>query len=103
LKSKLFTHEIYYFAENAECDFVVFQQKKIKALYQVCWQLDQENIHREMAGLKEAMGFFNLDWGFIITTNQTDSFVFDNMTIKMLPFYQWAKILDSEQGLGNAF
>lgn len=97
------SNEIYYFAENAECDFVVFQQKKIKALYQVCWQLDQENIHREMAGLKEAMGFFNLDWGFIITTNQTDSFVFDNMTIKMLPFYQWAKILDSEQGLGNAF
>lgn len=90
------SNEIYYFAEKNECDFVVFQQKKIKALYQVCWQLDQENIQREMAGLKEAMEFFNMPQGCIITASQTDSFVFDNNTIKVLPFYDWAKKADCQ-------
>jgi uncharacterized protein len=85
------TTEIYYFAEKKECDFVVFQQKKLLALYQVCWQVDMDNIERETNGLKEAMEFFGVNHGYIITANQTDSFILENTTITVLPFYEWAK------------
>jgi len=87
------TNDIYYFAENNECDFVEFQQKKLKGLYQVCWQLDQENMNREIAGLTEAMDFFGVNQGHIITINQTETFRFDNKTIIAQPFYEWVKPL----------
>jgi len=83
--------EIYYFAEKNECDFVIFEQKKIKALYQVCWQLNQDNQEREISGLREAMEFFGMNQGYIITADQSDIFKLDNNTITALPFFEWAK------------
>ncbi len=85
------TNDIYYFAEKNECDFVEFHQKKLKGLYQVCWQLDQENLDREVDGLTEAMDFFSVNLGHIITLNQKDTFRFDNKTIQAIPFYEWAE------------
>jgi len=82
--------EIFYFSEKNECDFIVFKNKKIKALFQVCWQLDQENTNRELAGLTEAMSYFGLNEAFIITLNQTDTFKVENKTIMVLPFFVWA-------------
>lgn len=87
------TNDIFYFAEKNECDFVVFHQKKLKGLYQVCWQLDQENMDREIAGLTEAMIFFGVNQGHIITFNQTDTFQFEHKTIIAQPFYEWVKAL----------
>ena len=52
------THEIFYFSEKRECDFIVFQNGKLHNLYQVSWQLDQNNMDRELAGLIEAMDYF---------------------------------------------
>ncbi|NQU85669.1 MAG: ATP-binding protein [Mariniphaga sp.] len=87
------TDDIYYFAEKNECDFVVFHQKEVKGLYQVCWQLDQENMDREITGLTEAMDFFGLEQGYIITFNQTDIFKLEHKTIVAQPFYEWVKPL----------
>lgn len=83
------TSEIYYFAERKECDFVVFQQGKLHRLYQVCWQLDQNNMDRELSGLVEAMNFFGMKTAGIITNNQSDTFVTEEKTITVQPFYQW--------------
>lgn len=83
------TPDIYYFSEKKECDFVVFQQKKNAGVYQVCWQLDQDNMQREISGLQEAMGFFWLDMGTIITLDQTELFTVDGKTIVVQPFYEW--------------
>ncbi len=90
LQLRYTTNEIYYYSEKGECDFVVFQNKKLMGLYQVCWQLDEENLNRELSGLTEAMDFFGLQKGFIITHCQTDTFFVDNKTIEALPFYNWA-------------
>ena len=87
------TKEIYYFAEKNECDFVVFQQKKPEGIYQVCWQLDQDNLDREIAGLSEALDFFGVNEGKIITFNQADSFNIDNKKILAQPFYEWAETI----------
>ena len=84
------TPEIYYFAEKNECDFIVFEQGKLSGLYQVCLQLDQNNLDRELSGLFEAMDFFNKNEGVIITRDQSDTFTKVDKTIKAIPFYQWA-------------
>jgi uncharacterized protein len=85
------TSEIFYFSEKKECDFVVFHQKKLQGVYQVCWQLDQENMDREIAGLMEAMDFFELKSALIITIDQTDQFILEDKTIHVVPFYEWAE------------
>jgi hypothetical protein len=84
------SHEIYYFSEKNECDFVVFKQKKLVALIQVCWQLDQDNMERELSGLKEAMDYFDLSKGYIITAHQSDSFVVGSKSVFAKPFHEWA-------------
>ena len=86
------TSEIYYFSEKNECDFVVFQQGKIRGLYQVCWQLDQNNMNREISGLIEAMDYFGQPTASIITKNQSDTFIIGEKTITAQPFHEWAKL-----------
>ena len=85
------TSDIYYFSEKKECDFVVFHQKKIQGVYQVCWQLDQENMDREISGLLEAMNYFEIKTALIITINQSDQFIIEDKTIRVQPFYEWAE------------
>jgi uncharacterized protein len=85
------TPEIYYYAAKRECDFVVFSNGKLNSLYQVCWQLDQNNMDREIDGLLEAMDFFNVKQALIITNNQTESFIIGDRTINALPFFEWAR------------
>lgn len=87
------TKEIYYFAEKNECDFIVFDQKKPEGIYQVCWQLNQDNLDRELNGLKEAMDYFNVDQGTIITFNQNETFEIGNKTCNAIPFYEWASAI----------
>ena len=70
---------------------MVFHQKKLQGVYQVCWQLDQENMDREIAGLMEAMDFFELKSALIITIDQTDQFILEDKTIHVVPFYEWAE------------
>jgi predicted AAA+ superfamily ATPase len=84
------TREIYYFSEKNECDFVVFERNKISGIYQVCWQLDQNNLDRELAGIISAMDFFGVKKGTVISHNQSDSFTKAGKAITVIPFYKWA-------------
>lgn len=77
--------EIYYFSEKGECDFVTFENGVIKEVVQVCNELNTDNLDRELNGLFEALSFFDLDKGVIITQNQTDRFVKDGKGIEVLP------------------
>ncbi|MBN2863154.1 MAG: ATP-binding protein [Bacteroidales bacterium] len=88
--------EIYYFAEKKECDFVISYKGKVSAIYQACWQLNQDNLDRELSGLKEAMDFFGLNRSAIITLNQSDSFVIDGRTIQVIPFSDWVTTENSQ-------
>jgi hypothetical protein len=84
------TPEIFYFQEKKECDFVVFQKGKLHGLYQVSWQLDQNNLERELAGLIEAMEYFDQKTAKIITFDQSDTFNIEDKTIIAQPFHEWA-------------
>lgn len=78
-------YELSYFREQAECDFVVFEKGKCKTVMQVCQQLHNENKERETRGLLEAMDFFGLKTGLIITQGQADVLRFDKKTIELKP------------------
>jgi predicted AAA+ superfamily ATPase len=84
--------EIYYFAEKAECDFVIFDKGQIHSLIQVCYELNQDNLVRELNGLYEAMDFFNLSNGTIVTLNQQDGFSRDNKTISVVRAFDFLVI-----------
>ena len=85
------TSEIFYFSDKKECDFVVFEKGKLKNLVQVCWLVDENNMERELSGIVEAMNFFDQKTADIITNNQFDTFIIDDKTINVKPFYAWAQ------------
>lgn len=82
-------NELYYFRENRECDFVVFTQKKCRQLIQVCEVLDQDTLKREVEGLHEAMKFFKMTEGYILTLDQKDSLKIEGLNIKVLPLFEF--------------
>lgn len=79
---------LFYFREKGECDFVVFEKEKCIKLIQVCEELHSENKNREINGLLEAMDFFKLSEGWIITKNQSDILDYKKYTITLLPAHQ---------------
>lgn len=81
--------KLFYFRENSECDFVVFEKKKCKMLIQVCEEIHLDNQDRETRGLLEAMNYFDMDEGFIVTKNQQDELRIDDKLIHLVPVIEW--------------
>ncbi|OFY49320.1 MAG: hypothetical protein A2W85_15695 [Bacteroidetes bacterium GWF2_41_31] len=81
--------DLYYFRENRECDFVVFGQKKCRQLIQVCEVLDQDTLKREVEGLQEAMKFFKMTEGYILTLDQNDSLEMEGYHIRVMPVFEF--------------
>ncbi len=81
--------EIYYFSEKHECDFVVSEMGAVSEVVQVCFDLNQDNMDRELSGLFEALEFFNLKSGTIVTLNQNDHFVKNGLTASIVPGYKY--------------
>jgi predicted AAA+ superfamily ATPase len=80
--------EIYYFSEKGECDFVICSKTIVVEVVQVCYALTPDNLQREINGLIEALNFFDMKEGKIITFNQKDSFIVDNKIITTVPFFE---------------
>ena len=91
LENTVFLHlrrkheKIFYYRENGECDFVVFQQDRCLLILQVCEHVHDENVELETKGLLEAMNYFKKTEGLIVTKNQTETLLFGNMTIQLKP------------------
>jgi predicted AAA+ superfamily ATPase len=83
------SHELYYFKEKRECDFLVFENNQNKQIVQVCYQLNDENFDREYQGLLEAMQFFNVNEGLIVTLEQQDEFEQDGMKVKIVRLWDY--------------
>lgn len=83
-------YELYYFNENGrECDFIVFDNQKAIQIIQVCYELNHENTEREVLGLSEAMKFFNLESGTILTLNQEDQMIRNGKMISVIPTFRY--------------
>ena len=81
--------EIYYYSDKNECDFVIKEGKKIASAIQVCHSLDEPNREREINGLLEAMIFFKLKEGLILTFEQKEELEIDGKKVKILPVLSW--------------
>jgi uncharacterized protein len=81
--------DIFYFREDKECDFVVFDQRKCVMAIQVCEKITPDNQKRETEGLMEAMQTFGLVEGIIITRNQSDTITTGHKIIQMIPAYRF--------------
>jgi predicted AAA+ superfamily ATPase len=81
--------ELYYFKGKKECDFVVRDRNQITHLIQVCYEFSLDNREREVNGLLEAMSYFELNNGTIVTCDQLDEFLIQGKQIKVIPAYQY--------------
>lgn len=81
--------KLFYFREKNECDFVVFEKNKCKMAIQVCQEVHSENMKRELNGLLEAMQFFKLKEGLILTQNQSDVLSIEGKTVKVVPVFEF--------------
>jgi predicted AAA+ superfamily ATPase len=81
--------KMYYFREKNECDFVLFDKEICTSAVQVCYEIDGDNKTRELNGLLEAMQFFDLKEGFIITQNQKDSLKIEDKTVYLIPAFDY--------------
>jgi predicted AAA+ superfamily ATPase len=81
--------ELYYFKEKNECDFVAMEHGNVKQLVQVCYFVDNMNFKREYEGLKEAMNYFGVKTGVIVTFNQQDRFEENGLTIQLIPAHRY--------------
>lgn len=77
--------EIFYFDMQGECDFVCIKNNKVVECIQVCYDLNPDNLNREITGLTKALKNFNLTKGKIITLNQRDSFEKNGLQIEVIP------------------
>ncbi|MBX2895698.1 MAG: ATP-binding protein [Cyclobacteriaceae bacterium] len=82
-------YKLSYFREQTECDFVVFEDEKCKMLIQVCEQLHSENKDRETKGLLEAMDFFEMKQGIIVTKQQEDMLKIKGKVINLVPAFNF--------------
>jgi predicted AAA+ superfamily ATPase len=79
-------NEIFYFKQlNTECDFLVKQNEQIIMAVQSCWEVNNENMEREIKGIKNAMLETGVAEGIIITHNQEDKL--DG--IDLIPAWKW--------------
>jgi len=82
--------KITYFSGTKECDFVVQQEQQVKALYQVCWEMqDTFTMQREIDGIIEASKVTKCDNLFIITHDNEDIIIQDEKTIHIIPAWKW--------------
>jgi predicted AAA+ superfamily ATPase len=69
--------KMYYFKEKGECDFVLFNQTTCQTAVQVCYELNTDSKAREINGLLEALHFFDLAEGYIVTLHQKDILIIE--------------------------
>jgi uncharacterized protein len=78
--------EIFYFKDtSSECDFLIKQNEKIVQVVQVCWDINTDNMVREINGIKNALDETGAKEGVIITSNQEDKL--DG--IDLIPAWKW--------------
>jgi len=80
---------IYYYKNNRECDFIVMEMNAVIYAIQVCYELNEDNIDREIKGLSEAMGTTQPRKALMITYDQEDTLEINDKEVPLIPFWKW--------------
>ena len=77
---------IFFQNENdRECDFIEKEGTCITGAYQVCYELNEKNVQREITGLIMACKKFGLTVGYIITESSSKRVKKDGVEIRIIP------------------
>ena len=79
---------VFYFSEAKECDFVIQRGDQIEELVQVCWELEETNLEREVGGILAASSVTDCRTCKIITFNQQRTIQRDELRIEVLPIWR---------------
>lgn len=83
-------HELFFFKERGECDFVVKRGARVMAAIQVCVSIeDTSTRRRELRGLAECCHAFGLDEGTIVTVGGTEELEHDGIKVRVVPLVWW--------------
>lgn len=88
-RGKRKNQEIYYYSGKKECDFVIKEGLAVIELIQVSIEINEDNEKREIGGLMEAMGKFDLNCGLILTMHQNETRKIKNKTIEIKSLINW--------------
>lgn len=83
------TYEVFYHSDKTECDFLIRIANKIVQAIQVCYTFNNETRSREIKGLIDALNFYNLDDGLIITTDKEEDIEISGKKISIVPAWKW--------------
>jgi predicted AAA+ superfamily ATPase len=81
--------ELFFHKDKKECDFIVQRGTHVTEAIQVCIEVNESNKEREINGLLEAMNYYNLKEGSIVTLNQNEKLENDGKHIHILPAYEF--------------
>ena len=81
--------EIYYYQGKEEADFLVTTNNVVIEVIQVCYEINEPNIQREIRSIDEAMSMFKVARGKIITMYESPVNLKDNNN-DVIPFYKWS-------------
>lgn len=70
-----------------------YEKGNIQTVIQVCHQLNADNLDRELNGMTEALEYFKLDEGLLITHAQRDLFEKDGKKIVVLPAHEYLTLI----------
>ncbi|MCG2695818.1 DUF4143 domain-containing protein [Candidatus Parcubacteria bacterium] len=79
--------EIFYWHGRNEVDFIIRKGVKIDKIINACWELNEGNKQREIAGLVEAMDEFKLKKSEIITIGYEEDIKINNKKIQIKYFF----------------
>ena len=74
-------YEIYYFAKNGECDFVARTSNNSFQPVQVCFEITEENLDREVGGLVEACKRLGSNEGLLLVDDEQRGIEKDSVKI----------------------
>lgn len=81
--------ELFYFKNNNECDFIVKDKEKLFPV-QVSYDIsDSETLKRAIKGLLEACKYIDSKEGTIITFDNEEEIVHNNIKINIVPVYKY--------------
>ncbi len=80
-------NNIFFLKNWSETDFIINEKDKI--VFQVCYDLNEENYDREIKWCLDWMKKFNINTSFIITSDKEDEIVIEDKIIKLIPFYNF--------------
>lgn len=86
--------EIFYFKENAECDFIAKEGISVKLAIQVAYEINGNNEKREVTGLLSALNKLKLKEGLILTYDTEGKKTIGDKKIIIMPVWKW--LLNSE-------